>query len=230
MVPSLHTFPCCPVKIFSFVPKLWSFDCICNSSGIAARCYYSSRDKSSLWLICCPVSLSKMLFVAVLVCGGTQGNSSHIPGVGKQSDFNTGSISCTLSSRGSSSCPLGLLLSLPSAVRSSCTSSSLPSPAARHLSSFHLNMFSGPEPQKFILPFPLEAPIFLVLIQLLHSQGGKWKSCFPHWPFLSILQFSVLFHLLVFSLSLWEIKGEGIEAAAQSAEREQELEEETEMG
>lgn len=62
----------------------WSSDCICSGSGIAARCYYCSRGKSSLWLICFPVSLSKMLFVVVLVSGGTQGNSSHVLGVGKQ--------------------------------------------------------------------------------------------------------------------------------------------------
>lgn len=81
VIPSLHTFPCHPVKIFTFVPKLWRFDCICSSSGIAARCCYCSRSKSSLWLIWFSVSWSKMLFVAVLVCGGTQGSSSHVPGV-----------------------------------------------------------------------------------------------------------------------------------------------------
>lgn len=100
-----------------------------------------------------------------------------------QTVFNTRSISCTLSSRGSSSFPLGLLLSLPSAVRSSSTSSSLPSPAARHLSSFNLQMFSGPEPQKLIpQPFLQELPIFLLIIQLFVAKGRSGNNVAHNGP------------------------------------------------
>lgn len=40
---------------------------------------------SSLLFICFPVSLSKILSLAVTVSGSTQENNSHVPGMGKHS-------------------------------------------------------------------------------------------------------------------------------------------------
>lgn len=140
---------CHPVKIFTFVPKLWRFDCICSSSGIAARCCYCSRSKSSLWLIWFSVSWSKMLFVAMLVCGGTQGSSSHVPGVTNRIHQLHPQLWWQQ-----------LLPPGPPAVTPSCSQvfmpkQPLPPAAARHFSSFHLQMFSGPEPQSL---FPSLSP------------------------------------------------------------------------